>query len=226
MKRTFAIGDIHGCVCTFRQLLFGVIRLVKSDTVYLLGDYIDRGPDSKGVIEAIIELQQQGYNLKPILGNHEDLLITALDSGDPDCYVNWLVNGGRATLKSYGVDHGEDLPQEHLDFMRELPALRMTRGHVLVHAGLNFRLDDPLTGTSRSDMLWERRVTVESAKIGGRKLVTGHSILDLDEIRESLTRDHIRLDNGCWYSRNYPGCGNLLALELNSGELFVQHHMG
>ncbi len=65
-KRTIAIADIHGCCRTFRRLLFDVVRLTKSDTLYLLGDMIDRGPDSKGVIVTILELQADGYDVRPI----------------------------------------------------------------------------------------------------------------------------------------------------------------
>ena len=225
MKRSFVIGDIHGCVCTFRQLLFGLIKLRKSDTIYLLGDYIDRGPDSKGVICTVIELQNGGYDVKPILGNHEDLLLKSLISDSPECYGDWIENGGKATLKSYGVSHPADIPTEHIKFMEKLPSCRLTRMHVFVHAGLDFRHDNPLGATSLEFRLWEREVVVDSVKIGGRKLVTGHTIQDLDAIRQSLGGYHLRLDNGCYYGRDFPGKGNLLALELTSGELYVQNNI-
>lgn len=226
MKRSFAIGDIHGCVCTFRHLIYCVLKVRRGDTVYLLGDYIDRGPDSKGVIDEIIALQSAGHDIKPILGNHEDLLLKAVDSVGDDSYGAWMLNGGKATLRSYGVSLPEDIPAAHLEFLRNLPPCRMTRRHIMVHAGLDFRQDNPLTETSREFMLWERRSMFDSDKLAGRKLVTGHTIMDLDSIRGSLKSDHIRLDNGCFYGRNHPDKGNLVALELNSGELIVQQYKG
>jgi serine/threonine protein phosphatase 1 len=198
----------------------------RGDTVYLLGDYIDRGPDSKGVIDEILALQAAGHDIKPIRGNHEDLLLQAVDSAEKESYRNWILNGGKATLRSYHVSRPEEIPAAHLEFMRNLPHCRVTRRHALVHAGLDCSRNNPLTETSREFMLWERRFMFDSAKLAGRKLVTGHTVLDLDAIRGSLGNDHIRLDNGCFYGRNRPGKGNLVALELNSGELIVQPYKG
>ena len=225
MKRSFAIGDIHGCARTFRHLLVALIKVRMSDTLYLLGDYIDRGPDSKGVLDSIIDMQRKGYDIKPVLGNHEELLLDAVDMAGFNSYGYWMDNGGMATLKSYGVDHPAKIPAAHLDFMRSLPACRVTCTHVLVHAGLDFSLTSPLGETSRQFMLWERDFQIDSAKIAGRKIATGHSIRTLDVIRESLGSEHIRLDNGCFYGKNHYGKGNLVALELNSGELFVQQYI-
>jgi serine/threonine protein phosphatase 1 len=159
------------------------------------------------------------------MGNHEDLFLEALDVENSYSFGNWLHIGGEATLKSYGVSHPEDLPPEHIEFMKNLPSSRVTRTHVFVHAGLNFHLDNPLVATSQEFRLWEREFVVDAARIGGRKLVTGHTIQDLDTIRQSLGSDHIRLDNGCYYGRDYYGKGNLVALELNSGELYVQNNI-
>lgn len=80
-SRTIAIADIHGCCRTFRRLLFDIVRLDKADTLYLLGDMIDRGPDSKGVIETILELHEEGYAIKPVRGNHEQMLLQAISEG-------------------------------------------------------------------------------------------------------------------------------------------------
>lgn len=94
MKRTFVIPDIHGCCRTFRQLLFHRLELQKTDTLYLLGDYIDRGPDSKGVIDTILELQRDGYDVQAIKGNHEEMLIETFESGSDESLMNWMENWG------------------------------------------------------------------------------------------------------------------------------------
>lgn len=223
MGRIFVIADIHGCCRTFQQLLFNVIHLQKKDTLYLLGDYIDRGPDSKGVIDTIIGLQLDGYNVRPIMGNHESLLIRSIESGLYNDLCMWLDIGGRATLQSYGVEHPEDILVEHLNFIKVLPLCLATETYVFVHAGLNFCLADPLKETGQDFMLWDRMNRgVEPDKIGGRKVIAGHTVMSIDEIVESLDSDFIRLDNGCFMGGSFYGKGNLVALELASGELFVQ----
>jgi serine/threonine protein phosphatase 1 len=117
MKRTFVIPDIHGCSLTLWQLLFHKLGLQKSDTLYLLGDYIDRGPDSKGVIDSILELQRDGYDVQAIKGNHEQMLIDFVESGSDEMLEYWLENGGTETLQSYGTeDENPVIPREHIDF--------------------------------------------------------------------------------------------------------------
>jgi len=223
MPRQFVIADIHGCCRTFRHLIFNRLKLTREDSLVLLGDYIDRGPDSKGVLDTIIELNKSGYTVIPILGNHEDMLLNAVDANGMD---EWLDNGGRNTLDSYGVNHPSELPVDHLEFMRNLPEVYVTDFHVFVHAGLNFWLVDPLKETKRQFKLWSRLGhSVDQDKIGGRKLVVGHTICTLDEIRKSLKRNRIRLDNGCCLGTQFEGRGNLLALELESGELYIQENM-
>ena len=97
MPRRFAIADIHGCAQTFNQLL-EKLELEKQDQVYLLGDYIDRGPDSKGVLDAIMNLIAAGYSIRPLLGNHEKLFINAFKNLE-DCN-HWRLYGAPDTLKS------------------------------------------------------------------------------------------------------------------------------
>jgi serine/threonine protein phosphatase 1 len=75
MPRVFIIGDIHGCNKTFRKLVLEKISIRKTDKIYCLGDYIDRGPDSKGVIDFIIQLRKDGFNIHTLRGNHEQLLL-------------------------------------------------------------------------------------------------------------------------------------------------------
>ena len=221
--RTFVIADIHGCNRTFQQLLFNILKLQKDDTLILLGDYIDRGSDSKGVIDTILNLKRDGYNVIPILGNHEDFLLKAINAISFEDIEDWLENGGYETLQSYNVDIASDITPEHIEFMLKLPNLHITDTHVFVHAGLNFTLENPLIETDQEFMLWDRTtLDVDTEKIGGRKMISGHTIRDIDDIVESLETDFIQLDNGCFLGSVSQRSGNLLALELKSGELFVQ----
>ena len=114
MSRIIAIGDIHGCAKTLHKLVIDEIRIRKSDTIYCIGDYIDRGPDSKGVIDFILDLRKQGYQIRTLRGNHEELM---MESGEDDqAYKDWVRNGGDATLKSFGVSSYADFLPEYKDF--------------------------------------------------------------------------------------------------------------
>lgn len=221
-SRTIAIADIHGCNRTFRHLIFEVVRLQKSDSLYLLGDMIDRGPDSKGVIDTILELQAAGYAVRPIRGNHEQMLLDSVHSPVYKNVARWLANGGDATLESYGASAAEELG-ELIRYLETLPLYRTTDSHIFVHAGLDFTLDDPFSGEEA--MLWKRSGSVNEAKLNGRVLVSGHTPLPLSKIRRSLSRLHIRLDNGCVQGGTLPEVGNLVALELESGALHVQENI-
>ena len=222
-NRQLVISDIHGCSRTFNQLL-DVIGLERTDTLYLIGDYIDRGPDSRGVIETMLRLQKDGFCVQPIRGNHEEMMLLAIRSGVFEDLEEWQENGGDGTLKSYGVSHPKDIPREHLRFLEELPYYRMTRQYLFVHAGLDFSLDDPLSIAGRVAMLWTRDEKVDSRKIGGRALVSGHTTQSLDAIRRSLTTKHILTDNGCCLGAEFSGKGkgNLVAVNLDTGEWIAQ----
>ena len=223
-NRTLVVGDIHGCSKTLSRLL-NVIELEPTDTLYLLGDYIDRGPDSKGVIDIILVLQREGYDIRPIRGNHEEMMMRAIRSGVIEDFLQWLNNGGYATLMSYGgISHPRDIPLEHLSFLEELPFYRMTCQYLFVHAGLDFSLDDPLSSAGKTSMLWSRYSKVDSRKIGGRTLVTGHTTQSLDAIKQSLNTKHLRIDNGCHLGSEFvgKGKGNLVAVDLDTGDMSVQ----
>jgi serine/threonine protein phosphatase 1 len=222
-NRTFVVGDIHGCSKTFNHLL-DVVGLERTDELYLLGDFLDRGPDSKGVIETILRLQKDGFGVQPLRGNHEEMMLLTIRSGVFEDLLDWLENGGTQTLMSYGVDHPNDIPRGHLQFLEELPYYRMTGQYLFVHAGLDFSLDDPLSVAGRTEMLWTRDGVVNSRMIGGRTLVTGHSTQSLDAIKKSLSTKHILTDNGCFLGSEFSGKGkgNLIAANLDTSEVIVQ----
>jgi len=222
MTRTFVIADIHGCSRTFRRLLFDVIRLERVDTLYLLGDYIDRGPDSKGVIDIIMGLQADGYGVLPIRGNHEQMLLKVIAMPSHENLKEWLDYGGYATLNSYGVDSPDEISLEHTGFILSMPLYRTIETHIFVHAGINCHLENPFASAGEEAMLWSRSKVTDMSKCGGKVLVSGHTALPLTEIEKSIVSPHIRLDNGCVYGEALSGVGNLVALELNTGELFVQ----
>lgn len=199
-----------------------VLRLEPDDTLYLLGDYIDRGPDSIGVLDYLLHLRESGFDIRPIRGNHEEMLLEAVAA--PATRSIWYGNGGWGTLRELGIDSPEGIPQRYIDFISDLPYLLVTEDYVFVHAGLDFQTPDPLRDTPHQFMLWSRDSQVDSAKLGGRTLVTGHSVSPLFAIKESLVTHHITLDNGC-YDRGEMCCGALVAVDLDTRELLVQENI-
>lgn len=215
--RRFVIGDIHGCIATLEALLWQQLRIRPEDELYFLGDYIDRGPESKAVVDLLLTLQQQGYQVTCLRGNHEQLLLDAYAS--EDALLLWLLNGAATTLRSFRIRHPRELPEHYRAFFAALPYFVVLEEFVLVHAGLNFRLPDPFA--DRHAMLWDRSEDADPARLGGRRLIVGHTPLPLPALRRTLTRNKIFLDGGCVYGRA-SGLGYLCALELKSFELFVQ----
>ncbi len=218
-EQRFVIGDIHGCIRSLEALL-RLLAPRREDELFFLGDYIDRGPDSKAVLDLLRQLQQDGYTVMTLRGNHEQLLLEAHVSAAS--FRLWLLNGGAATLRSFGITSPHHLPAEYTNFLAATPLYVSLDVAVLVHAGLNFDLPDPFADTEA--MLWDRSLRVDSAKLGGRRLIVGHTPMPLSFIRQSLSQDKVFLDGGCVYGRA-SGYGYLCALELSSWELIVQEHV-
>jgi serine/threonine protein phosphatase 1 len=116
--RQFAIGDIHGCL-TALQVLDKELAFGDGDTVVTLGDYVDRGPDSRGVIEFLLGLRKR-CKLVALRGNHEIMMLMARN--DRSLLVNWVACGGGATLDSYGAAGFHDIPGTHWDFIADTAA--------------------------------------------------------------------------------------------------------
>jgi serine/threonine protein phosphatase 1 len=236
MKRRWVIPDIHGCVKTVEALFANIIKPARYDELYFLGDYIDRGPDSKGVIDFIRNLQKDEYNVVALKGNHEDMAVELYDaenSGEGS-WLNlfgnkkqsaWFQMGGKETLKSYGVSRAKDLPSDHIEWMRALPYFAELEEFVVVHAGLNFRNDDPFE--DKLSMLWLRDYEIRPEKIGFRKIIHGHNPVHMELLIQTIKTNFykfIDLDNGI-YMKDRDGYGNLVALELNSMEFVIQDNL-
>ncbi len=210
---TYVIGDIHGCLKTFNKLL-EQISYSKEDTLYLLGDYIDRGPDSKGVMDRILELQGSGYTVHTLRGNHEQMMMDA--ALDYSHLKMWLVNGGAEALESFGEVSIEDMEPKYKQFLADTQFYFEVGNYLLVHAGLNLSIDDPFSDTDA--MLWLRRKY--TVRFRDKTVVHGHTPTALKEI---LSQDpagaFVNLDAGCVYSGR-PGMGYLAGLCLDTKEYF------
>ena len=229
MAKTWIIPDIHGCVNTLKQLIENGIQPSKEDELYFLGDYIDRGPDGKGVIDYIMSLQENGYKVDYLIGNHEYYCMNSYEKdqhrwfGKSSIQKEWERYGAKTTLASFGVRHPRDIEQKYIDWMKKGKYYIELDNYILVHAGMNFNIQDPFDDTM--SMLWVRDFKVDTSKIGGKKIIHGHVPVEHSLIQlliESGGYDFIALDNGVYYRDQKVGFGNLMALELNNMELVAQ----
>jgi serine/threonine protein phosphatase 1 len=179
MPRTYALSDIHGCLDKLERLVEQCRTDAKGDTArfVFLGDYIDRGPDSRGVLAFIMDMQaREGDRVVCLCGNHEDLALGAIDSLDEIDIDLWVFrNNGDKTLHSYGVAAPSELPAGHVAWMRSLPTHHDDGRRFFVHAGID--PSRPLDRQDRHDMLWMREPFLSDPRDHGRFIVHGHTPL-------------------------------------------------
>ena len=216
MNTSYAIGDLHGCSKTFRKLVTEGIRLEKTDELYCLGDYVDRGPDSKGVIDYIFELREQGFKVHTLRGNHDQMMMDA--QKNPESFKDWLRNGGNTTLKSFNVESYDELDSKYKRFFYETRFYVETGNYILVHAGLNFRNDNLFEDTHA--MMWIRGYSVDEKKLAGRIIVHGHTPIPWEIIRTQNGQQIIDIDGGCVYTQ-LTGFGHLVALNLTTRDFIA-----
>lgn len=205
--RTIAIGDVHGCSMALARLL-RALKPQADDTIVPLGDYVDRGPDSKGVIDLLIDLEGR-CQLVPILGNHDQMMLAAIDGEPP---FDWFDCGGMAALKSYGSkrDLGV-IPAEHADFLRRCRDFHETPTHIFGHANYypDIAMEEQDVGMLRWESLREYRPGPHQS---GKRVVLGHSSQKTGEI---LDLGHlVCIDTFCF------GGGWLTALDVESGRVW------
>lgn len=224
--RQFAISDIHGHLKTFQAILRR-IDFTANDELYLLGDFIDRGPDSKGVIDHIEELRGSGHQVHCLRGNHEQMALGAVWGNDS--WRMWLRHGGREACASFGTYNEWYVPEPYKQWMEELPLHLSTDGYLFVHAGIDTRKADPLNDFQ--SLLWSRNWynTLDYRWLDGRIVVHGHTPIGRKLIEKSLiSLDYlpaINIDNGC-FARADQGMNNLCALELGTHLLTFQENVG
>jgi serine/threonine protein phosphatase 1 len=212
----YAISDIHGCNETFKALL-QQLRLQEEDQLFVIGDLIDRGPDSKGVFDTVFQLQADGIDVVCLRGNHEQMLLDALyDFSAARDYGLY----GRETLQSFGVSHVGQIPDKYLEFMQSMPLVWESDEYILVHGGLLFTPpEDPLT--PRFEQLWKRDwyANIDYQWLGQRFILHGHTPIGRQEIMKLyLSMDTIRvlnLDAGCVFSDRFLGLGSLCAFSMD-----------
>lgn len=215
-KRLFAIGDIHGCYEPLRELIEHKIEIIKSDRLVFLGDYIDRGNQSREVIDYIIGLQKKDFEIITLIGNHESMLLNALDNDE--FLSEWIQNGGSATLQSFGIKSLKQLDQQYIDFFRGLQFYYFIDNFLFVHAGFNNRISDPFE--DKYHMLWSRREKYTNPALKDKIIIHGHTPVPELSCKQDIQNKNqvINIDTGCVYS-DIDGYGRLSAFEPYSGEL-------
>ncbi|MEM1122431.1 MAG: metallophosphoesterase family protein [Bacteroidota bacterium] len=219
--RLLAISDIHGCLATFRQLL-KTINFSKKDQLYLVGDFIDRGEDSKGVIDHIWALQKMGFTIRCLKGNHESILVNGRKKGEDDPI--WLHHGGKATLKSFQATSSQEIPNTYVRWMDELPHYLEEGLYIFTHAGLSFETPNPLD--NQYDMLWIRNWydDINYNWLGNRTIVHGHTPIKKRELKKQFLdmpqTQYLDIDAGCVFS--FRGLGHLCAVDLTNRQLYFQ----
>jgi serine/threonine protein phosphatase 1 len=224
MSRQYAISDIHGCNETFQAML-DKLAFSRADVLYLLGDYVDRGPDSKGVIDTIWRLQNDGYTVHCLLGNHEEMTCSALEFEQ----AHPLASPGDALLlNSFGAKRLTEIPGKYFAWMRGLKRHIELPGYILVHAGLNFAIPDPLAGLV--EMIWIRNWygAVNRDWLGDRLIVHGHTPVSVARAREMAKGyDHLPVqDIDCGAAlRQSPDFGQLCAFDLTNRNLIFHQNI-
>jgi len=206
-----AIGDIHGCPQSL-DLLLNRIEPTSDDHLVFVGDYIDRGPDSKAVIDRLLGLRED-VSCTFLRGNHEAMMIEYLDTG---AFSLWRMNGGSSTLQSY-LNGGSEIhiPDPHASFVRETKLYHETDDFLFVHAGLkpDLTVGENLQEADEDVLLWERGHLEASGLAWEKPVVCGHTPQP-----EPIDRDKlILIDTGCVYHMQ-PGMGRLTAVHLPERE--------
>lgn len=219
LARRIVIGDIHGCFVTFKTLLENQIVPSLNDYIFLLGDYVDKGPESNKTVNYILDLIDEGLKIFPLRGNHEEDILEASKDAD---LLKWLAIRNPDMLKNGKIR------KKHIEFFESLPYYYELPDFYLVHAGFNFKTRKPLEDTK--SMLWRRMPPDTKPGFGDNKnIIHGHQPLEIDEILSRVLRRQriIGLDNGVNYIKkhkiyNYTKMGNLCALDLDTYKLYVQ----
>jgi serine/threonine protein phosphatase 1 len=204
-QKTFIIGDVHGCLQMLKKLMKKIEWAPERDRLIFLGDYVDRGEDSCGVVDFVLHISRQSPMVECLLGNHEQILLDFLSGRDPSTF---FLNGGTATLNSYrfGQERFGDLliPGEHVEFMKSLKRWIELDDYYIVHAG--FRPGVELEEQNLEDLLWIRDSFIFSDFHFGKRVIFGHTPFS----EPLIMANKIGLDTGAVYGNK------LTCLELPS----------
>lgn len=222
IMRTLVVGDIHGKLALLNRLLAEATYQAGADKLVLIGDLVDRGEDSRGVVARALELKNEAPDHVTILkGNHEAMMVAALARPESEQAELWFYNGGIETLQSYMDENGSlNVPVEHLDFIEGLPTWHEDEHAIYVHAGLpegeSGQFTHPGSAADNPELYWARNRHF-FAEYRGKTVVFGHTITGMIfGEREQVWQqgDLIGVDTGAYLT------GVLSAIELPSRKVF------
>jgi serine/threonine protein phosphatase 1 len=210
MAKLYAVGDIHGSLTRLTRLV-DLVPFASEDRIVFMGDYIDRGPDSRGTVEFLLEFRKKFPKSVFLRGNHEEMFEDYLRRSGRFSPRTFLLNGGAETLESYGLDpqgsvEDEDFPADHLEFLFGTDLMHQEEGLLFVHAGI--RPGVPLEDQDREDLLWIREEFFLREHSLGLTVVFGHT--PLHEVFQNPPYA-IGIDTGAVYG------GQLTCVELVGG---------
>jgi len=208
-SRIYAIGDVHGCAAELEALIES-LKIDDSTLVIFLGDYVDRGFESRRVIDLILELRKR-CQVVALMGNHEAMFLDFLERPESVGAGLFILNGGVMTLANYAGPGGTfDIPQTHVDFLRSLKIFYQTEHHFFVHAGVPLKKKlselDPIF--DRETLLWTRGPFLTTTENWGKLIVHGHTPGHYPEVNSN----RINVDTGCVFG------GSLTAFDVGAND--------
>ena len=219
--RTLAIGDIHACGKTFVALL-EQINLQKEDCIFILGDIINRGKRQKKTIKTIMSLQKEGYSIYCVRGNHEQYLITQMNSAPSEDFnklckkidLEWILK----------KDDNSTVKSKYASFFNNLPLYYKTDKFWFSHAGFDFSKSNPFENTDA--MLHQRKINGIENIPEGITIVHGHTPISFEKITRSVEANLpiINIDNGC-VLKKHKNMGQLICLDVNSKKIYTQKNI-
>lgn len=211
--RRLAISDIHGCSRTFKKLLKKV-ELTKNDQLFLLGDLINKGPNSHEVLDKVLKLKEKGYTVFVIRGNHEQLVIQSKRKSIAQRKRTLI------SLNSMNLLNGKHLNEDYLNLLTSSFHYLELDHFFLVHAGFNYTKN---TFSNKKDMLFTRDFIYNKQLFAGKQIIVGHTPKNIRSIKKSVKNedDIICIDNGCT-NTNDKDQGNLICLNLDTFTLHSQ----
>jgi len=221
----YCIGDIHGCIKTLKELINQILLVDKQPELLFVGDLIDRGPNSKAVIDYILELKNKGLKINCIRGNHEQMLIHAYTHNQRITDSNWYFNGAENTIRSFNAKADLDIkiknliPEKYYLFLDSLPYFIELDDYLVVHAGFNFYAKNPFADFE--SMLWIREEHNKFEFTKGKKIIHGHTPVPIEQIKSRIKNKNtsvINVDSGCVFT-NLEKLGTLTAFNMDNMEL-------
>lgn len=222
----YAIGDIHGCNKTLQRLVKHIIQPSSNDHLIFVGDYINKGKDSCGVIDYLLSLENKTQTIF-IKGNHEDNLLTRARDYETEEFIEYVQRkqGNTEMLTPEG-----NIKPSYLEFLESLELYLELEEWIVVHAGLNLASQSPLN--DRDAMMRIRNFNKDGRGFRGKRIVHGHQPTYQEDIKRAVTERAmvIPIDNGCVYNQpdyryDYTRMGNLCALNLDTFELLMQENI-